>query len=293
MFEREFLVYVNGEFMPKGEAKVSVFDHGFLYGDGIFEGIRAYNGRIFRLTEHIDRLYESAKTIKLSIPLSKQEMKDVCAETLRRNKIKDGYLRLVVSRGAGKLGLDPRNCERPTIVAIPTEYVVTVANAKPAKAIVASTRRTPSVSLPPTVKSCNYLNNVLARIEAINANADEAIMLDIRGYVSEGAGDNVFIIRRGSLITPPLHAGVLEGVTRLVVMEIARKLGIEVAEKDITIHELYNAEEAFITGTGGEIQSLIEIDGRTVGVGKPGPITQRIVEEFKREVTRPEAGYPV
>ena len=265
----------------------------FLYGDGIFEGIRAYNGRISRLTEHIDRLYESAKTIKLNIPLSKQEMKDVCAETLRRNKIKDGYLRLVVSRGAGKLGLDPRNCERPTIVIIPTEYVVVVANAQPAKAIVASTRRTPSVSLPPTVKSCNYLNNVLARIEAINANADEAIMLDIRGYVSEGAGDNVFIIRRGSLITPPLHAGVLEGVTRLVVMEIARKLGIEVAEKDITIHELYNAEEAFITGTGGEIQSLIEIDGRTVGVGKPGPITQRIVEEFKQEVTRPEAGYPV
>lgn len=293
MPEREFLVYINGEFLPKSQAKISVFDHGFLYGDGIFEGIRAYSGRIFRLTEHIDRLYESAKTIKLNIPLSKQNMKEACAETLRRNKIKDGYLRLVVSRGAGKLGLDPRNCEKPTIVIIPTEYVVAVANARPAKAIVASTRRTPSVSLPPTVKSCNYLNNVLARIEAINANADEAIMLDIRGYVSEGAGDNVFIIRRGSLITPPVHAGVLEGVTRLVVMEIARKLGIEVAEKDITIHELYNAEEAFITGTGGEIQPLTEIDGRTVGAGKPGPITQKILEEFKREITRPEAGYPV
>ena len=293
MPEREFLVYINGEFLPKSQAKISVFDHGFLYGDGIFEGIRAYSGRIFRLTEHIDRLYESAKTIKLNIPLSKQNMKEACAETLRRNKIKDGYLRLVVSRGTGKLGLDPRNCEKPTIVIIPTEYVVAVANARPAKAIVASTRRTPSVSLPPTVKSCNYLNNVLARIEAINANADEAIMLDIRGYVSEGAGDNVFIIRRGSLITPPVHAGVLEGVTRLVVMEIARKLGIEVAEKDITIHELYNAEEAFITGTGGEIQPLTEIDGRTVGAGKPGPITQKILEEFKREITRPEAGYPV
>jgi branched-chain amino acid aminotransferase len=293
MPERDFLVYVNGQFSPTSQATISVFDHGFLYGDGIFEGIRAYNGRIFRLTEHIDRLYESAKTIKLTIPLSKQEMKEACAETLRRNKIKDGYLRLVVSRGAGKLGLDPRNCEKPTIVIIPTEYVVAVADAKPAKAIVASTRRTPSVSLPPTVKSCNYLNNVLARIEAINANADEAIMLDIRGYVSEGAGDNIFIIRRGSLITPPLHAGVLEGVTRLVVMEIARKLGIEVAEKDITIHELYNAEEAFITGTGGEIQPLIEIDGRTVGTGKPGPITQKILEEFKRETVKPEAGYPV
>jgi branched-chain amino acid aminotransferase len=293
MPDRELYVYINGEFFPSSHASISVYDHGFLYGDGVFEGIRAYDGRIFRLTEHMDRLCESAKTIKLNIPLSKEEMKEACAETLRKNGIKNGYLRLVVSRGPGKMGLDPRNCEKPTIVIIPAEYVIAVADAKPAKAIVASTRRTPVFCLPPTVKSCNYLNNVLARIEAINAKVDEAIMLDIRGCVSEGAADNVFIIKKGVLITPPLHAGALGGVTRLVVMEVSRNLGIQVAERDLTIHDLYNADEAFLTGTGGEIQPLIEIDGRNVGDGEPGPITNRIVEQFKKETLRPEAGYQI
>ncbi|NIM44870.1 MAG: branched-chain-amino-acid transaminase [Nitrososphaeria archaeon] len=289
----EMHIYINGDFFPESQAKVSVFDHGFLYGDGIFEGIRAYDGRIFRLNEHIDRLYESAKTIKLNIPLSEEQMKEACAETLRRNKIKSGYLRLIVSRGFGKLGLDPRNCEKPTIVIIPAGYVITVAEAKPVKAIIASTRRNPSFCIPPTVKSCNYLNNILARIEALNANADEAIMLDVRGYVSEGAADNIFIIKKGKLITPPLHAGILEGVTRLVTIEIAENLGIQVIDKDITIHELYNSDEAFITGTGGEVQPLIEVDGRIIGTGQPGPITKRISEEFKKEALRPEAGYEV
>jgi len=293
MSGRELVVYVDGDFHSESQAKVSVFDHGFLYGDGVFEGIRAYGGRIFRLREHIDRLFESAKTLGLEIPMTRQAMMDACAETLRRNNLSDGYLRLVVSRGVGKMGLDPRNCERPTVVIIPATYVIKPGGLKPLKCIVACVRRNPPFCLPGSAKTLNYLNNIMARIEAINAGADEAILLDWRGYVSEGSGDNVFIVKNGRLLTPPMEANILGGITRLTVVEVAKKLGIEVAEKDLTLHDLYNADEAFLTGTGVGVHPLSQIDGRTVGTGEEGPITKMIEEAFDKETWKPENGYPI
>ena len=293
MSGRELVVYVDGNFYPASQAKVSVFDHGFLYGDGVFEGIRAYGGRIFRLREHIDRLYESAKTIGLEIPMSKQAIMDACAETLRRNNLGDGYLRLVVSRGVGKMGLDPRNCERATVVIIPATYVIKPGGLKPLKCIVPGVRRNPTFCLPGSAKTLNYLNNIMARIEAINAGADEAILLDWRGYVSEGSGDNVFIVKNRKLLTPPMEANILGGITRLTVIEVGRKLGIEVAEKDLTLHDLYNADEAFLTGTGVGVHPLSHIDGRKVGGEREGPITKMIEEAFDKETWKPENGYPI
>jgi len=292
MIEKELVVYINGNFYPESEAKISVFDHGFLYGDGVFEGIRAYNGRIFRLKEHIDRLFESAKTIGLTIPMSKEPMMEACAETLRRNNLNEAYLRLVVSRGVGKMGLDPRNCQTATVVIIPAKYVITLADLKPVKGITASVRRTPTFCLPASAKTLNYLNNIMARIEAINAGADEAILMDWRGYICEGAGDNIFIVKNGTLLTAPLEASILGGITRLTVIEAAKKLGIEVIEKDLTLHDMYNADEAFLTGTGGEVQPLVQIDGRTIGTGGEGPLTKRIKEAFHNETRKPEKGYP-
>jgi len=293
MGERELLVYVDGEFYPEGQAKISVYDHGFLYGDGVFEGIRAYGGRIFRLREHIGRLFESAKTVGITIPMSREDVSKACAETLRRNGLRDGYLRLVVSRGAGKMGLDPRNCRKPTTVIIPATYVITLAGLKPVRAVAVCTRRNPPFCIPASAKTLNYLNNVMARIEAINAGADEAILLDWRGYVCEGSGDNVFIVKNGRLLTPPLEASILGGITRLTVLEVAKKLGIETVEKDLTLHELYNADEAFLTGTGAEVHAIVQIDGRVIGTGEEGPITKRIEDGFKRETQRPENGYPI
>jgi branched-chain amino acid aminotransferase len=293
MNKEEMLVFVNGEFCPESQARVSVYDHGFLYGDGIFEGIRAYGGRIFRLVDHIDRLFESAKTVGITIPLSRKEVSEACAETLRRNNLTEGYLRLVVSRGSGKMGLDPRNCGKPTVVIIPATYVITLAGLKPVKAVVVSMRRNPPFCIPASAKTLNYLNNILARMEAINAGADEAILLDLRGFVCEGSGDNVFIVKNGKLLTPPLEASILGGVTRAVVIEVARKLGIEVAEKDLTTHDLYNADEAFLTGTGAEVHPIAEIDGRKIGMGEAGPITGKLEEGFKKEAQRPENGYPI
>jgi len=284
--KQELFVYIDGKFYPESEAKISVFDHGLLYGDGVFEGIRAYNGRVFKLEEHINRLYESAKTVDIQIPLSKEEFKDVVIELLRKNKLKDAYIRPIVTRGVGRLGMDPRHCKKPTIIIIQQrleEYPLTVTRGRTVRAVISSTRRNPPFCLPPMVKSLNYQNNVLAKIEAIHAGADDAIMLDWRGYVCEGTGDNIFIFKGGALITPPLYAGILPGITRHTIIEIAKRLGMEVLERDITVHELYNADEAFLAATGSEIQPLVDVDGRKIGTGEPGPIFMKIKEEFKKE----------
>jgi len=293
MSERDLLVYINGDFCPESQAKISVHDHGFLYGDGVFEGIRAYDGRIFRLVEHVDRLFESAKTINLKVPMSKEDLIEACAETLRKNKLSDGYLRLVVSRGDGKMGLDPRNCHQATVVIIPATYMITPGGPRPIKAIVTCTRRNPPFCIPPSAKTLNYLNNIMARIEATNAGADEAIMLDWRGYVSEGSGDNVFIVKTGKILTPPLEASILCGITRLTVLEAAKKSGIEALEKDLMLHDLYNADEAFLTGTGAEVHPIIQINGRIIGNGEKGAITSRIQDGFRKETQRPENGYQI
>ena len=276
-------VYVDGTFYSPADAKISVFDHGLLYGDGIFEGICVYAVRIFRLDEHLKRLYESAKTIGLRIPLTVEQLRSAIVETVRRNRLKEGYVRPVVTRGVGKLGLDPKNCEKPTIIIIPQtaeNYPLLTAGRKPARAIVSSIRRTPPYCLPASAKTLNYLNNILAKQQATYAGVDEAIILDWRGFVSEGTGDNLFIVRHGILLTPPLHASVLGGITRQVVLDAAKALDIELEERELTIHELYNADEAFFVSTSLEIQSCVEIDGRVIGDGTEGRMTKRIREKF-------------
>jgi branched-chain amino acid aminotransferase len=277
------MVYINGEFCASANATISVFDHGLLYGDGVFEGICVYDGRIFRLVEHVRRLYESAKTIGLQIPLSKEDFASAIIETVKRNKLRHGYVRPVVTRGVGKMGLDPRNCSTPTIIIIPQNietYPNLTAGRDPARAIVSTIRRTPSYCLPASAKTLNYLNNILAKLQATYAGVDESIMLDGRGFVSEGTGDNLFIIRQGKLLTPPLHASVLGGITRRAILEIAESLDLAAEECELTLHDLYNAEEAFLASTSLEIQPLVEIDGRKVGKGEVGQITKQIHQRF-------------
>jgi branched-chain amino acid aminotransferase len=278
---KELLVYIDGKFYPKSEAKVSVYDHGLLYGDGVFEGIRAYNGRIFQLDAHIDRLFMSAKSIELKIPLSKEELKKSIINTLRKQNLRDSYIRLVVTRGIGDLGLDPRKCPKSSVIII-AEPLKPLFGEAPATAIVASTRRNIPTALNPAIKSLNYLNNILAKLEANRANVTEALMLDQHGFVSEGTGDNIFIVREGKLITPPATASILFGVTRIVIVQLAREDGIQVEERNITVHELYNADEAFLTGTAAEVAPLVEVDGRKIGDGKAGPITMRLSKKFKK-----------
>ena len=283
-------VYIDGVFYSEADAKISVFDHGLLYGDGIFEGICVYSGSVFRLDQHLKRMYESARTIALQIPLTVAQFKTAIVETVARNNLKDGYVRPIVTRGIGKLGLNPAHCQKPTIIIIPqnTEtYPLLTAGKKPAKAIVSAIRRTPSYCLPASAKTLNYLNNVLAKQQANSAGVDDAIMLDWRGFVSEGTGDNLFVLRSGVLLTPPLHSSVLAGVTRQVVLEIAAASGIENEERELTIHDLYNAEEAFLVSTSLEIQPLIEIDGRIIGNGIEGKSTKLIREKFS-ELKRSE-----
>jgi branched-chain amino acid aminotransferase len=275
-------VYIDGKFYLKEEAKISVFDHGFLYGDGVFEGIRAYNGRVFCLDEHLNRLYQSAKYIMLEIPISIKEMEKAILETLRINKLKDAYIRVVVSRGVGDLGLDPRKCQKPSVIIItdkitlyPKEFYE-----KGLEVITVSTRRNIPEALNPRVKSLNYLNNILAKIEVNNAGLLEGIMLNKEGYVAEATGDNIFIVKNKKLITPPNYAGILEGVTRGVVIKIAEKLKIPVEEKLFTQHDIYIASECFLTGTAAEIIPVVKVDGRTIGDGKPGKITLKLLKEF-------------
>jgi branched-chain amino acid aminotransferase len=283
-------VYIDGVFYSEKDAKISVFDHGFLYGDGVFEGICVYGSRVFRVDQHLKRMYESAKTIGLQIPLTVAQFKAAIGETVARNHLEDGYIRPIVTRGIGKMGLNPKHCERPTVVIIPQNaetYPLLTAGRGPARAIVSSIRRTPSDCLPASAKTLNYLNNILAKQEANCAGVDEAIMLDRRGFVSEGTGDNLFILRNGVLLTPPLHSSILPGVTRRVVLEIADALNMNVEERELTPHDLYNAEEAFFVSTSLEIQPVIEIDGRAVGNGIEGASTKLIREKFD-EIKRSE-----
>lgn len=277
---KEYRVYIDGTYVAKSEAKISVFDHGLLYGDGVFEGIRSYDGRVFRLDAHLARLYESAKSIDLQIPLSPKDLRAAILETLRRNELIDAYIRVVVTRGVGTLGLTPASCPTPTVIII-TDYLKPLFEGVNVRAVVASTRRNALTALNPMIKSLNYLNNILARIEAIKADVDEAIMLNQNGTVSEGTGDNVFIVRDGELITPPPTAGILLGITRDAVITLAREEGIPVREQDFTVHELYNADEAFLSGTAAEIVPLVEVDGKPIGTGDVGPITSTLITKFK------------
>jgi branched-chain amino acid aminotransferase len=281
------IIFLNGEFVPEERAVVSVFDHGLLYGDGVFEGIRAYYGRVFKLGDHLDRLYESARTIMLQIPLSKAEMQEVVLETLRRNNQRDAYIRLVVSRGAGDLGLDPQKCPRPTIFCITAtiQLYPDELYEKGLEVITVSTRRNIAEACNPRVKSLNYLNNIYAKIEANLAGVPEAILLNAEGYVAEATGDNIFIVKNGVLITPPAYAGILEGITRNTIMEIARRKGIPVEEKLFTLHDVYIADECFMTGTAAEAIPTVKVDGRLIGNGRPGEMTWELIKAF-RELTK-------
>lgn len=276
------IIYLNGEFVPEEKAVVSVFDHGLLYGDGVFEGIRAYNNRVFRLREHLERLYESAKSIMLNIPLTIDEMQEVVLETLRRNNLRDAYIRLVVTRGKGDLGLDPRKCPEPTVFCIASSIQLYPEELyeKGLEVITVPTPRNYNEAVNPRIKSLNYLNNILAKIEANLAGTLEAIMLNSQGYVAEATGDNVFVVKKGVLITPPKYAGILEGITRNAVIELARKRGIEVREELFTRHDLYIADEIFLTGTAAELIPVIKVDGRVIGTGKPGPVFHQLLEDF-------------
>jgi branched-chain amino acid aminotransferase len=281
------LVYINGEFVPEEEAKISIFDHGFLYGDGVFEGIRAYNGRVFRLKEHVDRLYDSAKVIDLEIPISKEEFQEIILETLRKNNLRDAYIRPIVTRGIGDLGLDPRKCSNPHIIIITKEWGKLYGDLyeRGLKAVTVCIRRNAIDSLPPSIKSMNYLNNILAKIEANAKGGDEAIFLDSNGYLSEGSGDNIFIVKNGKIMTPPTLNN-LRGITREATIEIIMKEGIPFQEMNLGLYDLYSADEVFVTGTAAEIAPITIIDGRKVGDGKPGAITKKLMEEFRKLTER-------
>lgn len=276
-------IYLDGQFVTKDQAKVSVYDHGFLYGDGIFEGIRIYNGNIFKCKEHLDRLYDSAKSIMLNIPLSYQEMEDALVETLRRNELRDGYIRLIVSRGAGNLGLDPNRCPKASVIIIVEQLAIYSEEAYKTglKTVSVSTRRNIPDALNPKIKSLNYLNNILVKIQSNLSGAGEAIMLNGQGYVTEGSGDNIFIIKNGVITTPPCYLGALDGITRQAIMEICRQKGYSLQEQPFTLHDVYVADEVFLTGTAAEVIAVREVDGRIIGEGHAGPITLKLLEEFR------------
>ncbi|MBX0352580.1 branched-chain-amino-acid transaminase [Bacillus toyonensis] len=277
-------IYMNGEFVEKEKAVVSVYDHGFLYGDGVFEGIRSYGGNVFCLKEHVKRLYESAKSILLTIPMPVEEMEEAVLQTLQKNEYADAYIRLIVSRGKGDLGLDPRSCVKPSVIIIaeqlklfPQEFYdngLSVVS-------VASRRNTPD-ALDPRIKLMNYLNNVLVKIEAAQAGVLEALMLNQQGYVCEGSGDNVFIVKDGKVLTPPSYLGALEGITRNSVIELCERLNISCKERPFTRHDVYVADEVFLTGTAAELIPVVKVDSREIGDGKPGSVTKRLTEEFKK-----------
>jgi branched-chain amino acid aminotransferase len=286
-------IFIDGNYYSEQDAKVSVFDHGLLYGDGIFEGIRIYHGRVFKLKEHIDRLFASAKAILLTMPMTHAELMKATVDTCRENQLKDGYIRLLVTRGIGNLGLNPNKCKKASVIIIadtiqlyPKEYydnglqIVTV-----------PTTRNLHSALNPAIKSLNYLNNILAKIEANNAGCEEAIMLNAEGFVAECTGDNVFILKNSELFTPPLSAGALYGITRNTVMDLARQAGLKVSEPNLTRYDVFNADECFLTGTGAEIVPVVKVDGRVIGDGKPGKIT-RMLEEAYHSLTK-VSGEPI
>lgn len=275
-------IYLDGQFYDKENAKISVFDHGLLYGDGVFEGIRFYQGRVFRLTEHIDRLFDSARAICLTVPLDKPAMTEAVLETIRQNALQDGYVRLVVTRGSGDLGLNPALCPKATVFIIASKITLYPEEMYRTGLVVTTcaTRRIPHGALSPMVKSLNYLNNVLAKIEAQQSGAGEGLMLNEQGYVAECTGDNVFVVKNGALFTPPISSGALAGVTRGVVFELASELGIPISEPNMTRYDIYTADECFLTGTAAEIIPAVKLDTRPIGTGRPGPITARLIERF-------------
>ncbi|MBU4312928.1 MAG: branched-chain-amino-acid transaminase [Candidatus Omnitrophica bacterium] len=276
-------VYINGEYFDKKDAKISVFDHGLLYGDGVFEGIRSYNRLVFKLKEHIDRLYESAHGIMLKINLSKKEMEKAVIDTLKSNKLDDAYIRLIVTRGVGDLGLDPRKCKGSSIIIITDKIQLYPEKMykEGLSIITVPTPRNIPEALNPQIKSLNYLNNILAKIEALNCGYEEAIMFTASGYVAECTGDNIFIIKDNALITPPAYLGILKGITRASVMQIGKKLGLDVKEDVLTRHNLFTADESFLTGTAAEVVPVVSIEKRIVGTGQPGKTTLKLMKEFK------------
>jgi branched-chain amino acid aminotransferase len=275
-------IYIDGKFYDEKNAKISVFDHGLLYGDGVFEGIRAYHGRVFKLDEHIERLYWSAKAILLTIPMTPAEMTRAVVETCRKNKCHDGYIRLVVTRGVGTLGLNPNRCARPSVIIIAGKIQLYPQEMydKGMTTVTVPTTRNLVNSVNPAIKSLNYLNNILAKIEANNAGVEEAVMLNNEGYVAECTGDNIFILKKGHLMTPPLSAGALYGITRNTVLELARESGLAVGEPNLSRYDLYTADECFLTGTAAEIIPVTKIDGRIIGDGKPGPATRQLIDKY-------------
>jgi branched-chain amino acid aminotransferase len=293
--EKELLINIDGEYYPKSQAKVSVYDHGLLYGDGVFEGIRAYDGTVFKLKEHINRLYRSARVVMLNIPLTKQQMLNAVLETLRKNNLRNAYIRLVVTRGVGDLGLDPRKCPKPTIIIITD--IIKLHSGEPKekgiRAMIVWVKRDPVDATSHEVKSLNYLNSILGKIEANIAGFDEAICLDKNGHISEGVAENLFIVRNRKIITPPTSTGALVGITRDVVMRLAEKLGYKAVESTITPTDLFTADEAFFSGTAAEIIPIVEVNKRMIGDGKPGAITRSLIQEFEKIVRDPKEGTPI
>ncbi len=282
-------IYINGKLVPEEQAVISVFDHGLLYGDGVFEGIRVYGGKVFLLDQHIERLYEGARAIRLEIPLSEQELTQAVEQTVAANDLKDGYVRLVITRGAGALGLDIQKTSNPQVIIIAATISLYPPELyeKGLKLITASTIRNHPQAISPRVKSLNYLNNILAKIEGTDADCLEALMMNHKGEVAECTGDNIFIVKNGVLKTPPTDAGILEGITRNAVIQIARKEGFDVQEITLTRHDIYAADECFLTGSAAEVIAAVSLDGRQIGDGKPGPITRKLKEMFER-LTRDE-----
>ena len=275
-------VYINGKLFDKADAKVSVYDHGLLYGDGVFEGIRVYAGKVFRLRDHVDRLYESARSIHLEIPISREAMAEAVVNTVKANDKQEGYIRLVVTRGAGTLGLDPRRCSDPQVIIIVDDISLYPAELyeKGLEIVTAATIRNHPNALNPRIKSLNYLNNIMAKMEALRAGCQEAIMLNANGEVAECTGDNLFVVKHGVLRTPPPHAGILEGVTRNAVIELAGAANIPFREASLTRHDVYAADECFLTGTAAEVIAVVKCDDRVIGTGKPGPVTRQLRERF-------------
>lgn len=279
------LIYVNGQFVEKDKAVISVYDHGFLYGDGVFEGIRAYEGNVYKLSEHLNRLYESAQSIMLTIPHTKEEMQEIIVETVRQNNLSSAYIRAVVSRGRGDLGLDPRNCDKATVIVIaePLAIYPEELYEKGLKlASVAHRRSSPDV-LNPQIKSLNYLNNILVKLASTQANADEALILNHQGYVTEGSADNIFIVKNGIIKTPPVYLGALDGITRQAIIAIAKQLGHTICEEPFTLHDVYVADEVFLTGTAAEVIPVVLVDERRIGNGKPGEMTKTVLTEFRKQ----------
>ncbi len=289
MAGKDYQVFMNGEFIPENEARVSIFDHGLLYGDGVFEGIRAYDGRVFRLREHMDRLYDSAKAINLTPPYDQEEMTELILEACRVNELQDAYIRPLFTRGVGDLGLDPRKCEDPTVIIIARAFPRLYGDElyeEGLRVATVSVRRNPPECLSPNIKSMNYLNNILGKIEANQKGVDEGLMLDVNGFVSEATADNFFIIDDGAVITPPYHNS-LQGITRQTALDVAEHEGLVTEEKQLTLFDIYSADEAFMTGTAAEVAPIVEVDGREIGDGTPGRITKQLMDAFTRFTRSP------